>query len=420
MQEHALTKEQTQEMEPHGEECKETFCTCCRGRSSTVETDLSCGFDFEPMAQASKEELLASAHLRMFTEEDFRHLLADPDLFTAETHEVQEPKREKLEMPGCLTGKNLSLQVPLRSPSVFPISSMSSRSSKLLTRRGKNLAEVSISSLSLPTLSPARNFFQRYSINKKNFRGCGSSASVYGIEDSESTSTPAGQDKRVVKVYTTSDEATLQAAQNEVSILQKLPFHDNIVRYCEHYEQESPKQFCIVLQDAGDVSLDSFVRQEGELEYETVRSLAKQLLSAVNHLHKHEVCHRDIKPDNILITGKSESELVLRLIDFNVAHDLSKSRPIYGKTGVDAWSAPETRKWKSYDEKSDMWSVGCILLFLLTGQSDKQTGLEILSESDYQNRPDCHLLVDLLEGLLDSDPNSRISSAKAAAHAWVQ
>jgi serine/threonine protein kinase len=270
-------------------------------------------------------------------------------------------------------------------------------------------------------MSPAKNFFDKYSIRKQEFRGCGSSASVYAVEESEfSSSTPDFKGKKVVKIYTTSDEATLEAAKNEVRILKKLPFHDNIVRYCESFEQESPKQFYIVLQDAGEISLNAFYEKKRELEYEQIRSLTRQLVSAVGHLHRHNICHRDIKPDNILITELSESETRLKLIDFNVAHDLDKSKPIIGKTGVDAWSAPETRKWQGYNEKSDMYSVGCILLFMLTGTPDKETGLAILGNSDYQNRPDCHLLADLLDHLLEVDPNSRISSSEAAEHPWLQ
>ena len=185
----------------------------------------------------------------------------------------------------------------------------------------------------------------------------------------------------MVKIYTTSDEATLEAAKNEVRILKKLPLHDNIVRYCEYFEHESPKQFYIVLQDAGDVSLDAYIEKNGALEYEKVKRVARQLLSAVRHLHEHKICHRDLKPDNVLLTELADSSISLKLIDFNVAHDLSASTPIFGKTGVDTWSAPETRKWQGYDEKSDMWSVGCLLSFMLTGKSDKQAGLALLSES---------------------------------------
>jgi serine/threonine protein kinase len=49
-----------------------------------------------------------------------------------------------------------------------------------------------------------------------------------------------------------------------------------------------------------------------------------------------------------------------------VSVDFSQEQ-IRGKTGIDEWSAPETRKWADYDEKCDMWSVGCLIRYLITG-----------------------------------------------------
>lgn len=163
---------------------------------------------------------------------------------------------------------------------------MTSRSSNLLSRRGTKLAGLSVSSLSLPVASPAPDFFSKYSICKQDFRGCGSSASVYAVDDSESASvSPISLRKKVVKIYSTSDEATIEAAHNEVNILKRLPPHENIVQFCEHFEHESPKQLYIVLEDAGDISLDAYVRRKARLDYESVRSLARQLVEAVRHLH---------------------------------------------------------------------------------------------------------------------------------------
>ena len=87
--------------------------------------------------------------------------------------------------------------------------------------------------------------------------------------------------------------------------------------------------------------------------------------------------HRDIKPDNIMLT---EPELALKLIDFNVAHDLAENPEIRGATGVRAWSAPETRKFKSYDERCDCWSVGCILYYLCTGEAPLSDECEELTD----------------------------------------
>ena len=52
-----------------------------------------------------------------------------------------------------------------------------------------------------------------------------------------------------------------------------------------------------------------------------MRGLARQLIQAVDHLHRHQICHRDLKPDNVLVTVMDD-EVLLKVIDFNVAVDL--------------------------------------------------------------------------------------------------
>jgi serine/threonine protein kinase len=74
--------------------------------------------------------------------------------------------------------------------------------------------------------------------------------------------------------------------------------------------------------------------------------IAQQLLKAITHIHARGICHRDLKPDNIIIDGDQ-----VTLIDFNVAVDvkLSKDGLIEGNTGLKEWSAPETRSNLQYD-----------------------------------------------------------------------
>ena len=67
--------------------------------------------------------------------------------------------------------------------------------------------------------------------------------------------------------------------------------------------------------------------------------------------------------------NKKSGEIELTLIDFNVAVDLSKDPQAeinQGPTGVKHWSAPETRSQSTYDQKSDIWSFGCLVLYIFT------------------------------------------------------
>lgn len=91
---------------------------------------------------------------------------------------------------------------------------------------------------------------------------------------------------------------------------------------------------------------------------------------------------------------------MLKVIDFNVAVDLRQSPKIRGKTGVDEWSAPETRKWAEYDEKCDIWSVGCLILFMLSGLTPQQGAYEHWRKCLDRSESDLCLLDDLLQRLL--------------------
>jgi serine/threonine protein kinase len=91
-----------------------------------------------------------------------------------------------------------------------------------------------------------------------------------------------------------------------------------------------------------------------------------------------------------------------------------------GKTGIQEWSAPETRKFAAYDEKCDLWAVGCILYYLCTYQlSDNLIGIrdELISnctdkflKEKIEERAN---LQDLITKLLETDPLQRPSSKDA-------
>lgn len=108
----------------------------------------------------------------------------------------------------------------------------------------------------------------------------------------------------------------------------------------------------------------------GELDLNSVKDVMKNLIRTVLYMHDQNVCHRDLKPDNIFIEPGTNA---IKLIDFNVAVKLQTPtleepypNEIRGSTGLKEWNAPETRTVLYYSAKCDMWSLGCLLHYMLS------------------------------------------------------
>jgi serine/threonine protein kinase len=112
-------------------------------------------------------------------------------------------------------------------------------------------------------------------------------------------------------------------------------------------------------------------RQSG-LDESTIRLIALDLLVTVDYVHSKGICHRDIKPDNILINESALTQNTspcIKLIDFGVSKRFNQIIP--GKVGsvtLDMWTrtgnvhycAPEIFKG-GYDASIDIWAVGVVL-----------------------------------------------------------
>ncbi|KAJ3159240.1 hypothetical protein HDU86_001843 [Geranomyces michiganensis] len=150
----------------------------------------------------------------------------------------------------------------------------------------------------------------------------------------------------------------------EVKSLVKLSNHPNIIKLKEVLRENDELHFVFEFMDGNLYQLTK--NQDGKLLPESeVKSLIFQVLLGLAHMHKHGFFHRDMKPENLLMSGKT-----VKLADFGLARE-TRSRPPYTEYVSTRWSvgyrAPEIiLRSTSYSSPIDIWAVGCIFAELFT------------------------------------------------------
>ncbi|KAI8895079.1 kinase-like domain-containing protein [Globomyces pollinis-pini] len=161
--------------------------------------------------------------------------------------------------------------------------------------------------------------------------------------------------------------------------------------------------------------LFEFIEQNSFINDDTIRVIFKQLLVAIEYIHSVGIVHRDIKDENVLI----DDSFHVTLIDFGSAAYCS-SAPFKSFFGTTLYAAPEVLKGLSYEGKpQDMWQLGVLLYTLKFHENPYFTVDEILSNQTLKYPGLIHGdLIDLLNGLLDRNVDTRFEITKVLDHPW--
>lgn len=230
----------------------------------------------------------------------------------------------------------------------------------------------------------------------------------------------------VVAVKVISRQTVTETAQlrQEVEVLRRIS-HPNIVRFRDL--KKSASHFYLVLEFCAGGDLSQFVRERGHVQEETARKFLTQIAAGICMLHRENVLHRDLKPQNILLSNSSDDP-VLKIADFGFARALQPQDMAATVCGSPLYMAPEILRHEPYDAKADLWSVGAILYELLLGRppfngANPMQLLANIERSEGVAFDGAQVSSDgqeFLKSLLMRSPARRLSSKEFARHAYVR
>ncbi|XP_062922108.1 serine/threonine-protein kinase Nek9-like isoform X5 [Mobula hypostoma] len=146
-----------------------------------------------------------------------------------------------------------------------------------------------------------------------------------------------------------------QRALNEVKVLSMLD-HPNIINYYDSFEEDGVLMIEMEYAEGGTLA-QYLAQQDRELEELEILNLFHQMVAATCYLHEHNVLHRDLKTANLFLTKEGE----VKLGDFGVAKLMMTGSEAHTILGTPYYISPEICEGKCYNDKSDIWSLGCIL-----------------------------------------------------------
>ena len=227
-----------------------------------------------------------------------------------------------------------------------------------------------------------------------------------------------------VKILNLSEKEK-ENALNEVRILASVK-SNFVVSYKEAFFDEKDNTLCIVMEfaDRGDLYQKIVQHKKSAIFFEEsdIWRIFIQLVKGLKSLHDLKILHRDMKSANVFLFSNGSAKLG----DLNVSK-VAKRGLGYTQTGTPYYASPEVWKDKPYDNKSDVWSLGCVLYEMITlrppFRAQNMEGLfNKVCKGQYNRIPERFSddLFQVVQFLLQVNPNSRPSCEQILNHPIVQ
>lgn len=200
--------------------------------------------------------------------------------------------------------------------------------------------------------------------------GKGGMGTVYKVRDLEVDGIFA---LKILHQNLTSDTAALKRFELEAKAAAQLT-HPNLISVFANGVTNSGEAYLLMEFVEGE-TLAQAIEKDGVIDEERSISIFRQICEALSHAHEHDVIHRDIKPANIILSKTESGDEIARVVDFGIAktlpaadretRDLTQTGEVFGSPH---YMSPEQCLGFMLDQRSDIYSLGCLMYETISGK----------------------------------------------------
>lgn len=221
----------------------------------------------------------------------------------------------------------------------------------------------------------------------------------------------------------------VELVKSEIDIM-KLCRHPNIVNLLDHFENSEFIFIVMELLLGGDLET-YFHKIKFKFSEAKAANIMYQLACGIKYLHDYGVLHRDLKPENIMLSDTSEQATV-KIMDFGLSKIMGPDERVADGFGTLSFVAPEVLIRQPYNKQIDIWSLGVILYYMLSGTlpfDDENDNEEVIAKMtvfiEVQFPPQIWSkkskdVIDLIKRCLEKNPEKRIQIEEYLQHRWIK
>ena len=174
-------------------------------------------------------------------------------------------------------------------------------------------------------------------------------------------------------------------------------------------------------------TLSHWIKKREKITEEEASIILQRILSAIEYLHSKQICHRDIKPNNIMLSRENDLTSI-KIIDFGLSTQNFDKLLNTNYCGTYIYMAPELIEKKLYFISVDIWSIGILMYILLNkgkhpfyikGDNKKEIAEKIMKGNIKFYEKISPMARHLISKLLEPNPSWRYTASQAIKHPWI-